>query len=173
MFHLLLIFLLQSSLVSEPATIPIDKENYTVYIFLSEECPICRYYVHEVNRLSDLYGSEKITFVAVFPNFSSKTDKIDAFANEYKLNIPTRTDYFKSLAKQLDAKLTPEVFVVNQNEEVVYRGRIDNAYVSLGNRRRVVTSTDLEDFLVNLQDGDVKYTQTQSIGCYIHYSDFN
>ncbi len=164
---------MQHSVVTEPAVMPIEKDSYTVYIFLSEECPICRYYVHDINRLSEEYSSEQINFVGVFPNFSSKTDKIEAFTKDFKLNIPTQTDYFKSLAKQLDAKLTPEVFVVNQNEEVLYRGRIDNAYVSLGNRRRVVTNHDLDDFLRNLQSGNVNHTQTESIGCYIHYSDFN
>jgi thiol-disulfide isomerase/thioredoxin len=172
MLYFLLFFFLQNSVVAEPAVIPVEKDSYTVYIFMSEECPICRYYVHDINRLSNEYASEQINFIGVFPNFSSKKEKIEAFTKDYKLDIPTQTDYFKSLAKKLDAKLTPEVFVVNQDEKVLYRGRIDNAYVSLGNRRRVVTNHDLEKFLLNLQKGDINYTQTESIGCYIHYSDF-
>ncbi len=173
MFHLLLFFWFHSSLQTGPQATPAETDSYTVYIFLSEDCPICRYYVHEINRLHEKYQSDKLEFVGVFPNFSSKQEKINTFVSDYHLKIPTQTDYFKSLAKKLDAELTPEVFVVNQQEEIVYRGRIDNSYASIGKRRRVVTERDLDTYLSELTSGTVSISHTEAIGCYIHYSDFN
>lgn len=173
MFPLLLFFWFQFSAQTIQHTPPVEEDSYTVYIFLSEDCPICRYYVLEINRLYEEHHSDNIEFVGVFPNFSSKENKIEAFVADYKLKIPTKTDYFKSLAQKLDAELTPEVFVVNQHEEVLYRGRIDNSYASIGKRRRVVTEHDLDNYLSALKTGTVNKSKTEAIGCYIHFSDFN
>lgn len=150
-----------------------DTINYTVYIFLSEDCPICRYYVPDLNQLYTTYRSEKISFVGVFPNFSSKPHKIDKFKTEYGFLLPTKTDYFKQLSKQLNATKTPEVFVVNSQNELIYKGRIDNAYAALGKRRRVVNDKNLDQLLLSIMIGkDTPYTETESIGCFINYVDF-
>jgi len=172
MFPFLLFFFIQLNLNPELPRI-VEEPTYTVYIFLSEDCPICRYYIPEINRLYEDYESDSIQFVGVFPNFSSKEEKIKRFVEDYKLSVPTKTDYFKTLANSLEARLTPEVFVVDQEHTILYKGRIDNAYADIGQRRRVVTKHELEDFLSNLRSYTIEPLETEAIGCFIHYSDFN
>lgn len=158
--------------VNDRNKIPAETKA-TVYIFLSEDCPICRYYIPEINQLYETY-SETVEFVGVFPNFSSKPEKIKTFKHEYKLMLPTQTDYFKKLSHALGAKKTPEVFVTNQEGEIVYKGRIDNSFVALGKRRRVVTSRDLDSFLSQLLTmKHVPFLETEAVGCYINFADLN
>ncbi len=151
-----------------------SKPVYTVYIFLSEDCPICRYYVPTINELSSSFASDSIRFIGVFPNFSSKPNKISSFVDDYKLIILTKTDYFKKLSTKLGATKTPEIIIVDNADGIVYKGRIDNAFAALGKRRRVVTAHDLNDFLGKLRDGmQMHYLETETIGCYINFSDLN
>ena len=171
MFLIKLLFVI-FSMASPNSSEQLNTADYTVYIFLSEDCPICRYYVHDINQLYSEFESTEINIIGVFPNFSSKPEKIKSFVEDYELSIPTQTDYFKKISTQLGATKTPEVIIINSSKEILYKGRIDNAYASLGKRRRVVTDHNLKDILTTLQNGSqIQYTEQETIGCYINYSD--
>lgn len=171
MFLIKLLFVILSSIISN-STQEFSSPDYTVYIFLSEDCPICRYYVHDINELYSEFESDEIKIVGIFPNFSSKPEKIKSFVEDYQLSISTKTDYFKTISTSLGATKTPEVFITDAANHVIYKGRIDNAFAALGKRRRVVTDHNLKDILTKLQSGaEIKYSEVESIGCYINYSD--
>ena len=54
------------------------------------------------------------------------------------------------------------------NGQVLYRGRIDNVYASLGKRRPAATEHDLRKALDEILDGKpVSTPETKAIGCYI------
>lgn len=171
MFLINLLFVIFSSIIPNSA-LEANSPDYTVYIFLSEDCPICRYYVHDINELHDKFESAEINIVGIFPNFSSKPEKINSFVKEYQLSISTKTDYFKKISTRLGATKTPEVIITNESNSIIYKGRIDNAFAALGKRRRVVTEHNLDDILTQLKNGtQIPYTAIETIGCYINYSD--
>jgi len=171
MFLINILFLIFST-VNLDLQHPKNTADFTVYIFLSEDCPICRYYVHDINRLYDEFESENISIIGVFPNFSSKPQKIKTFVADYKLSIPTKTDYFKKISTAVGATKTPEVIIQYELNKIIYRGRIDNAFAALGKRRRVVTEHNLKNILIKLEKGlQIPFTQIETIGCYINYSD--
>ena len=64
-----------------------DLSKPILYVFLSDECIITQYYVPSLNDIWVQYG-EDVDMVAIFPNFSSKTKKIQSFYDKYKLKIP-------------------------------------------------------------------------------------
>ena len=111
-------------------------------------------------------------FVGVFPNFRSKKSNIQTYCDEFKFPFETRTDYFKTLTHKFGVTITPEVVVYNENkQEILYRGRIDNAYVSLGKRRQVITKHELRDALQVFKAGDLEpLSFTDAIGCFIEKS---
>lgn len=148
------------------------QDSLTLYIFLSDECVITQYYIPTINALYEQYGRE-IAFIAVFPNFSSKRDKIKAFYEMYGLKIPFKTDYYKHLCRKLGATITPEAILYNEsNSEILYQGRIDNSYASIGKRRRVITSKDLEEVLALTKSKvDFKTIRNEAIGCFINFND--
>ena len=149
-----------------------SRDSVSLYIFLLDDCVICQSYTPKINDLHKVYGSE-VEFIGVFPNFSSKPEKIDAFKDKYGLNFELQTDYWKTLVKKLDVSVTPEVVLYNHNRNIVlYKGRIDDEFVALGKRRRVITAHDLEIALQNLSSGLTGPFQfTEAVGCFINQND--
>lgn len=147
--------------------------KYMVYLFLSDECPICQYYTPTLREMYQTYQSDSIQFIAVFPNFASKPKNIEKFTKKYKINFPTKTDYFKSLTSKFEASVTPEVVVYDQKNKIkLYHGRIDNSYVHLGKRRRVVTEHELQKTLNLIVQGKITIQESiKSIGCFINMND--
>lgn len=151
-----------------------SQKDIKVYIFMSEECVICQSYTPYLNELYDHYSSKGIDIIGVFPNFSSKKKKIEAFKKKYQIEYALHTDYFRSLTEQFQVKITPEVIVFDESQaSVLYRGRIDNTYFSVGKRRRVTTTSELEDALdAIIQNKEILITSTQPIGCIISNKKF-
>lgn len=148
-----------------------EEQKPILYLFLSDECIITQYYIPTLNELSAQYG-EEVDMVAIFPNFSSKPKKIEAFYDKYQLAIPHKTDYYKKLSRSLGATITPEAILLDTSGKIVYQGRIDNSYVQIGKRRRVVTTQELSDAIYSLvKNEEIEVTQTEAIGCFINFND--
>ena len=165
-----MVFLLSNGFSAKAQTSPITTKPI-LYLFLSDECIITQYYITTLNDISKRY-SEEVDMVAIFPNFSSKPKKIEAFYAKYKLTIPHKTDYYKKLSRSLGATVTPEAILLNTEGRIVYQGRIDNSYVAIGKRRRVVTTQELSDAIDRLLKGtEIAVNQTEAIGCFINFND--
>ena len=148
------------------------KDSLSLYLFLLDDCPICIQYTPTINELHEAYG-DQIEFIGYFPNFSSKKDKIAKFKNDFKLQFPLYTDYFKVQSRKFNAEVTPEVVLFNHtSEKVIYQGRIDNMFQKLGRKRKVITEFDLKNAIEStLNNRKVEKQYSKPVGCYINYSD--
>ena len=82
--------------------------------------------------------------------------------------LPLLRDPENKLVKALGATITPEVFVLNGQYEVMYSGRIDNWAYELAKKRKLITAHDLQDALEAMLAGKkVIVTQTKAVGCFI------
>ena len=151
-----------------------QEQNYTVKLFLLDDCVICQSYTPLINNLYDEYN-EDFKFVGYFPNFRSKKDGIESFRNKYNIAFDLKTDYFKKETNQYGVKVTPEVIVKdNMSGDVIYQGRIDDEFLSIGRRRRVVKSNDLSNALNSIKNQTpIINSKTEAIGCYINFDTFN
>lgn len=150
------------------------SKEYTLYIFLLDECIICQQYAPLLNSYFESY-KEVVDFVGVFPNFASKRKGIAQFKKKYNIHYPWKTDHYKRLASKYNVTVTPEVVMVdNQNDRVVYQGRIDNGYVRIGKKRRVITSHELQKTLESASLGISSWPKsTEAIGCFINFNERN
>ncbi len=141
-------------------------------MFFLEDCVIAKYYIPEIRDIYNTYH-DKVRFIGLFPNFSSKPEEIDAFGTEHELEFELKSDYFKKVTRKFDVTITPEVVVYNATKDkVIYKGRIDNSYFKLSKRRRVITAHELRDVLSRITNGeDVPYSETQAIGCFINFNE--
>jgi len=140
----------------------------TVFIFVATDCPISNRYAPEVQRLQTEFSSKGIAFWLVYPDRDNSADTIRKHLKDYRYSIDALRDPEHSLVKRTGARVTPEAVVFDRNREIVYRGRIDDRYVDLGQMRPAPTRKDLEEALAAVLDGKpVPVPTTRAIGCHI------
>lgn len=139
----------------------------TVYVFLNTECPISQQYARRLSALSRQYALS-VRFVALFPSKTDTPRLIQAFGKDYGLTFPGKPDVGAKLARQLRARVTPEVVVLDTTGRIRYRGAIDDWYVALGKHRSDVTEPYLLNALTALMAGnEVTVRETEAVGCLI------
>jgi hypothetical protein len=146
-----------------------DKsEPFEVYIFLHDECIISRYYTRPLRELHETYG-DIAEFIGVFPNPSVNQARLVEFKTKYQVPFRLITDADFRLLDKFGATVTPEVFVMEVGTgNVLYAGRIDNAYARVGKKRTVVTQHELKSVLSRLRSGQASTIEHQpAIGCII------
>ena len=88
------------------------------------------------------------------------------FKQEYQLKFPILFDASGDIATRLRPQVTPEAYVVNDQDTIVYRGRIDNRFVSIGKQRTKITSHDLYDAIIAILQRQLpKSSYQQPVGC--------
>lgn len=140
-----------------------------VVLFLDPECPMCQKYAHTYNHLTDLVDSLKeVTFIGVFPGIKYNETKILPYLKRNKLKMQVFIDPDLVLTTYLKATITPEVFILDKSNSIIYQGLVDNWFYSLGRRRSKATELYLEDNLRNfVKDIPLKYQTTRAMGCFI------
>ena len=140
---------------------------WKVVVFLAPLCPICQDYTYFLNALHDqwLATDVPVEMVGVFPEGSASLEDIEDFADTYRVAWPLQLDK-EGFVDSLDARWTPEVFVLDSLGKVHYRGRINDLYVSLGKHRPKPRRHDLREAMAALLAGQVpRDSVTQAIGC--------
>jgi hypothetical protein len=65
-------------------------------------------------------------------------------------------------------EMTPEAVVIDRAGQVVYRGRVNNLFVTYGKRRAEATEHDLRNAMEAVASGKpVAQARTEALGCYI------
>ncbi|MFK7776917.1 MAG: redoxin domain-containing protein, partial [Gimesia sp.] len=139
----------------------------TVVCFLGAECPLARLYGPKLNKMTAVYESQGVRFIGVNSNQQDSLEDVKKYVKRYEIQFPIAKDYGNAVADQFQAVRTPEVFVLDQNLKIHYRGRIDNQYLP-GISRAETTSHDLTTALDQLLSGEpVTVASTKPNGCFI------
>lgn len=138
---------------------------WRVLIFLAPLCPICQNMSFDLRQLENDFADEPVEFVGVFPNASTTEQQIANFQQTYDLNMSMGTDT-AHWAETLGARWTPEVFVLNAADSVVYQGRINDRYFAPGKRKPKTKRRDLDAALRDCLAGRPVATPiTDAVGC--------
>ncbi len=144
-----------------------SESPFVVVTFLGNECPLAKLYAPRLVALTKEFAERDVAFLAINSNVQDTPTEMAAFAQSHHLNFPLLKDAGNTVADQLGAERTPEVFVLNKNREVCYRGRIDDQY-GVGYQRIDVTRRDLAVALDELLAGKaVSIPDTSPPGCII------
>ena len=166
-FSLVLLAVLASSQMGFTSA---PQSEYQVVVFLASKCTICRYYALPLRKLHEEFASQGIEFQGVFPNARSTRQQIRDFKAKYEIPFELGLD-FESKARKLNASVTPEVFILDQNDQVLYSGRIDNSYFGVGKKRTITTKNELHDALTALVNGqEIPNEHEPAVGCLIEKS---
>lgn len=141
------------------------KPIWRVILFLAPLCPICQNMTHEMRLLEAEFDETPVEFVGVFPNASTGAEQIVAFGEKYGLEMTLVADT-AGWAERLNARWTPEAFVLDDRDSVVYRGRLNDRYFAPGKRRPRTRNRDLREALKELLEGQpVSNPVTDAVGC--------
>lgn len=144
------------------------NEDYKVLYFLSPECPLCQNYAKAMRDLKNEFDGLGIKFIGIFPGKEYSNSDIKAYMLKYDLDFNAYLDPEMILTNKLGAEITPEAFLLNKDNEVLYSGAIDNWAISLGQKRRVITKKYLENSLTAvLESGIIDPKKTDAVGCFI------
>ena len=140
-----------------------------VFIFLETECPISQKTTARVQKLADEYAG-RVAFEAVYPTETVTRREVETFERDYAFRLPRRLDPGHKLVKRYKATTTPEVILVSDREQIVYRGSVDNQFYKLGKYRPAPTAFYLKDAIeAALQGRPAPVTEVQPVGCLINY----
>lgn len=142
-----------------------EKPKLTAVCFLGTECPLARLYATRLNELSNEFPD--VNFVAVCSNHQDSLEDLIAYRDKYKIEFSIVKDENNIVADQYQAKRTPEVFLLDQNLDICYRGRIDDQYQP-GVSKSKSTRDDLEIAMTEYLAGSkITVTSTEAYGCLI------
>lgn len=143
-------------------------EKGAILLFLDPDCPVSQKYGATIRQLSEQFKKEGIQTIAIYPVVNVEKEKIRTFAQEYQYQFVHLLDPKMELTREIEASVTPEVYLISNKGEVKYQGAINNWYYELGRYRRVVTEHYLKDALkAYLQNKPVALQKTEAIGCMI------
>ena len=139
-----------------------------VLLFVSVDCPVSNRYAPEVRRMHERLASQGVRFWLVYPNPLETPAAIRKHLEAFAYPADAVRDPFQELAKRAGATITPEAAVYDARGRMVYLGRIDDRYVSLGVERPAPTRRDLDLALTSTLAGrPVDVMTTPAVGCYI------
>ncbi|MFM1876644.1 MAG: hypothetical protein RL266_2381 [Bacteroidota bacterium] len=145
-----------------------NENALTVIYFLSPECPLCINYTLAMRNLEQDFASDSIAFYGVYSKEWYSPSEVDSFAMKYDLSFDMLFDGGNTLAHELGATTTPEVFVINRQGQILYSGKIDNWVNDLGKKKPEVSDHYLENALIAWREGKpINPKYTKPIGCLI------
>jgi peroxiredoxin len=145
----------------------LKDKKVVVIAFLGTECPLAQRYAGRLAELDAELGPKEVAFLGIDSNQQDSLAAITHLARTHKIRFPLLKDPGGTVADQLDARRTPEVFVLDSKRKVRYRGRIDDQY-GVGYSRPRPTRRDLAEAVEEvLADKPVSRPLTAAAGCFI------
>lgn len=145
-------------------------------IFMCNHCPYVKHIRSGLAQLARDYSNRGVAFVGISSNDVANypADSPQKMAEEVKAagyTFPYLYDESQAVAKAFRAACTPDFYVFDKDQRLVYRGQLDDSRPGNG---VPVTGRDLRAAIdAVLADKPVPATQKPSIGCNIKWKPGN
>lgn len=165
-----------------PFNLPsVDGQNYSpdsfkdakvlVVVFSCNHCPYAKAAWPLLIDLYKKFKDQAVSFVAINPNdeVAYPEDDFETMktkAKEWGIPFPYLRDESQEIARQYDARCTPDIYVYDKERNLVYRGRINDNWQEPAK----VTKHDLADAIESVLKGkQPAQPQFPSMGCSIKW----
>jgi len=139
-----------------------------LFLFASIDCPVSNRYAPEVQRLHSAFAPKNVAFWLVYPNPADSADAVREHLKAYSYPVHALLDPHHDLVKLARVTITPEAALFDRQRTLVYHGRIDDRFVSLGVERPAATRRDLFEALTAvLAGGKPAADSAPAVGCFI------
>jgi len=149
----------------------LKSEKATVVMFICNHCPFVIHVNPELVRMANEYKSKGVSFIAIssndvenYPEDGPKEMKLVAKVLQFP--FPYLYDKRQEVAKAYDAACTPDFYVFDGNDNLAYRGRLDD---SRPGNNIPLSGNDLRNAIDAVLSGSSVETQYPSMGCNIKW----
>ncbi len=152
------------------------QKKALLVMFICRHCPFVKHIKEELAQLGKDYINKGLGIVAISTNDAKNypddaPELLKAMAIELDFNFPFCYDESQETAKAYTAACTPDFFLFDAKQQLVYRGQLDESRPSNG---KPVTGADLRAAIdAVLADKPVGGEQKPSIGCNIKWKPGN
>jgi len=141
----------------------LNGKNGAVLIFMAVQCPVSNAYNERMEKLAQDYAARGINVIGINANSVDSAEAVKAHAAEHKFTFTILKDPGNKVADRLGASVTPEAYLIDKSNKLLYRGRIDNSKNVEG-----VTSSELRDAIeATLAGKPITKTTANAFGCSI------
>ncbi len=141
----------------------LQDKKAIVILFLTFECPVSNSYLAELTELART--CKDTAFVGVCTS-AEEPAQLGRQMQEFQVGFPLVQDVRHRIVDVLKARVTPEVFVLDGQFVLRYRGRVDDAWAARLKRNKEVSRHDLREALAEVRAGKtVTRPVTQAVGC--------
>jgi peroxiredoxin len=150
----------------------IKGDNATVIMFLCNHCPFVIHLNEQIVTLANSYMGRGVGFAAISSNDvenypQDSPEKMAIVGKALKYPFPYLYDETQIVAKEYDAACTPDFYVFDNEDSLIYRGRMDGSRPGNG---QDVSGSDLRFVLDAVLLGIKEiHPQIPSAGCNIKW----
>lgn len=150
----------------------IKGDKGTLVMFICNHCPYVLLVIDEIVRIANDYRVQGIGIVAISSNDVIKYPQdhpilMTEFAFKHKIEFPYLYDQTQKIALAYDAACTPDFYLFDNQNKLVYRGQLDDARPQNG---IPVSGSDLRNAIDSLLYNRPIYSlQKPSMGCGIKW----
>ena len=150
----------------------VQGERGTVIMFLCNHCPYVKHVVDEIVRVANDYRVLGFGFAAISSNDVDKVpedhpDLMWKFARKHNFTFPYLYDRTQEVARNYRAECTPDFYLFDGEEKLVYHGQLDSSRPGNGHS---INGRELREALdALLGSRPVPGPQRPSVGCSIKW----
>ncbi|HTL60335.1 MAG TPA: thioredoxin family protein [Nitrospira sp.] len=147
-------------------------KNALLVMFICRHCPYVKHVEQEIAKIGKDYQGKQLGLVAISSNDPASypddaPDQLKEMAKRLDFRFPFCFDESQAVAKAYKAACTPDFYVFDAQQKLVYRGQLDD---SRPGNNKPVTGRDLRAAIDAVLTGKpVDAQQKPSIGCSIKW----
>lgn len=140
-------------------------------IFMCNHCPYVHLYLNRLKELQTEFQDRGVTLIGINANDANQYpddsfENMKTFAANNQLNFPYIRDVAQDVAESFGASRTPEVFLLDQDGRLRYKGLIDDNADDAGAVQVSYLRSAIDQLL---SDELLEPSSTDAIGCSIKW----
>ncbi|MEM8733883.1 MAG: redoxin domain-containing protein [Planctomycetota bacterium] len=144
-----------------------DANAASVVCFLGTECPMARSYASKLTKFQKQFADQNVRIYGIMSNSQDSKEDVVNYRDSLAVEFDLLLDKNNLVADQFGATRTPEVFLLDRELKLRYRGRIDDQYRP-SVARAASTRADLRIAIDELLAGKpISVKETAALGCVI------
>ena len=151
----------------KPLRISVPGKKATVLFFVTVDGHIANRYAPEIARIAKEYSGKNFAFVRIYPEKALSISSVLKHGKEFGLSsIPAVIDGNHFITDKVRPRVTPEAAIIGADGRLLYRGRIDAAYMDHGRFTETPERRDLREALTDIiSNKPVRLRHVPAVGC--------